>query len=115
MTIALTPDTALAAQLPGFCIEVDSRPSEPTCLSPEKLKSLGNCDGYFATPCDQYLNNFHYVDGYYKGFIWRLKQIDAGIPAPVRPVAAGQDRGDATAESDATVESDVTPEPLTHY
>ena len=108
MTIALTSDSALVAQPTGLSTETDSSPTEPTCLSPEKLKSLGNCDGYFATPCDQYLNNIHYVDGYYQGFIWRLKQIDAGIASPVKPIASGYDRGDATPESDAA------PNPLTH-
>ena len=108
MTSALTPDTSLADQPPEFCIEADSRPSEPNCLSPERLKSLGNCDGYFATPCDQYLNNIHYVDGYYKGFIWRLKQIDAGVLSPVRPVAPGYERG-------AAPESDAASGPVPHY
>ena len=107
--MALTPGAEFAAQSPAVCIESDSRPSEPAYLSPEKLKSLGNCDGYFATPCNQYLNNIHYVDGYYKGFIWRLKQIDAGILSPVRPVTPVQDGGDATPESEAASG------PVTHY
>ena len=54
-------------------------------LSPKQLKRLGDDDGYFATPCDFYLQNVHYIHGYCEGFLRRIAAIAQGCT----PVANG--------------------------